>query len=286
MQDLILMGPGVTPDIVCDAADAAGAAEVRTRAGAVRFSGLSPMALRSLQKKFAEFDGIDAVAVPADLSVKAFKVLALDMDGTIIHNECIDDMAAACGRGEEVAAVTRAAMEGHLGFDESLRERVALLKDAPASIIEEALAGVRLQTGAARLIDFCRTHGLKTYIVSGGFTNLTQPLADRLGMDGAVSNELVVRDGRLTGEVTGPAGGRIINADGKRRTVEVLCALARVPLSAAVCAGDGANDKEMVAAAGLGVAYHAKPVLRDAAKASIRCAGLDGIALLFKEAWL
>lgn len=285
MMDLILMGPGVTPDLVCDCADAASAAEVRTQPGAVRLSGLSAMSLRNLQQQFAQREGIDAAAVPHDLSIRNFRVLALDMDGTIIQNECIDDMAAACGQGEAVSAVTKAAMEGHLSFDESLRERVALLKDAPVSVIDTALKGIRLQPGAARLIDFCRSHGVDCYVVSGGFTHLTRPLAERLGMQGAVSNELVIENGRLTGGVTGPAGGRIINADGKRRAVEVICALHGCPLSAAVCAGDGANDLEMIQAAGLGVAFRAKPRVRAAARWAVSAAGLDGIMLLFAEAW-
>lgn len=285
MTDLILMGAGVTPDLICDCADEAGAAEVRTKPGAVRFSGLSSMALRTLKRRYADNPDVDAITVPHDLSIRDFRVLALDMDGTLIQNECIDDMAAACGRGDEVAAVTKAAMEGHLGFDDSLRKRVGLLKDEPAHVVEAARRGMRLQPGAVRLINFCRDYGIDCYIVSGGFTDLTRPLAKTLGMQGAISNELVYDDDKLTGEVRGPAGGKIINADGKRRTVEVLCALHQCSLDRAICAGDGANDLEMISAAGVGVAYHAKPRVREAARYAVSASGLDGIMMLFKEAW-
>ena len=215
MTDLILMGAGVTPDLICDCADEVGAAEVRTKPGAVRFSGLSPMALRTLQRRYADNPDVDAITVPHDLSIRDFRVLALDMDGTLIQNECIDDMAAACGRGDE-AAVTKAAMEGHLGFDDSLRKRVGLLKDEPAHVVEAARRGMRLQPGAVRLINFCRDYGIDCYIVSGGFTDLTRPLAKTLGMQGAISNELVYADNKLTGEVQrrrqAPYGGSALCA--------------------------------------------------------------------------
>lgn len=285
MNDLILMGPGVTPDVLCDLADEFQIGEVRSRANGVRLCNLSPMTARSIARRYADDDTVDAVVVPANLSIKDYRVLCLDMDGTIIHNECIDDMAALAGVGDEVAAATRAAMEGHQTFAESLTNRVALLKDAPTTIISDALKGIRLQSGALALIDFCRSHGVKTYILSGGFTNFTKVVAEQLGMNGAFSNELGIDGNHLTGHVTGPAGGRILDADGKRRTLEILCALEGVSTKAAISAGDGANDLEMLGAAGIGVAFHAKPVVRAQAKYQVTAVGLDGLMLLFKEAW-
>lgn len=285
MNDLILMGPGVTPDVLCDLADEFQIGEVRSRVNGVRLYNLSPMTARSIARRYADDDTVDAVVVPAHLSIKDYRVLCLDMDGTIIHNECIDDMAALAGVGDEVAAATRAAMEGHQTFAESLTNRVALLKDAPTTIISDALKGIRLQSGAPALIDFCRLHGVKTYILSGGFTNFTKVVAEQLGMNGAFSNELGIDGNHLTGHVTGPAGGRILDADGKRRTLEILCALEGVSTKAAISAGDGANDLEMLGAAGIGVAFHAKPVVRAQAKYQVTTVGLDGLMLLFKEAW-
>ena len=285
MNDLILMGPGVTPDVLCDLADEFQIGEVRSRANGVRLCNLSPMTARSIAQRYADDDTLDAVVVPANLSIKDYRVLCLDMDGTIIHNECIDDMAALAGVGDEVAAATRAAMEGLQTFAESLTNRVALLKDAPTTIISDALKGIRLQSGAPALIDFCRLHGVKTYILSGGFTNFTKVVAEQLGMNGAFSNELDIDGDHLTGHVTGPAGGRILDADGKRRTLEILCALEGVSTKAAISAGDGANDLEMLGAAGIGVAFHAKPVVRAQAKYQVTAVGLDGLMLLFKEAW-
>lgn len=285
MNDLILMGPGVTPDVLCDLADEFQIGEVRSRVNGVRLYNLSPMTARSIARRYADDDTVDAVVVPAHLSIKDYRVLCLDMDGTIIHNECIDDMAALAGVGDEVAAATRAAMEGHQTFAESLTNRVALLKDAPTTIISDALKGIRLQSGAPALIDFCRLHGVKTYILSGGFTNFTKVVAEQLGMNGAFSNELGIDGNHLTGHVTGPAGGRILDADGKRRTLEILCALEGVSTKAAISAGDGANDLEMLGAAGIGVAFHAKPVVRAQAKYQVTAVGLDGLMLLFKEAW-
>ena len=285
MNDLILMGPGVTPDVLCDLADEFQIGEVRSRVNGVRLCNLSPMTARSIAQRYADDDTLDAVVVPANLSINDYRVLCLDMDGTIIHNECIDDMAALAGVGDEVAAATRAAMEGLQTFAESLTNRVALLKDAPTTIISDALKGIRLQSGAPALIDFCRLHGVKTYILSGGFTNFTKVVAEQLGMNGAFSNELGIDGNHLTGHVTGPAGGRILDADGKRRTLEILCALEGVSTKAAISAGDGANDLEMLGAAGIGVAFHAKPVVRAQAKYQVTTVGLDGLMLLFKEAW-
>ena len=247
------------------------------------------MTARSIARRLADDESIDVLEVKAGLSVWDFRVICLDMDGTVIQNECIDDMAALHGVGEEVSSVTRAAMEGgtKLTFAESLEKRVAFLRDAPVSVIDEALASVRLQPGAAHLIDFCNAHGIRSYVLSGGFTHFTHAIATRLGMTGDFSNMLGIdaERGVLTGTVTGPAGGRILDADGKRRTLEILCHQAGATLEQAIAAGDGANDLEMIGAAALGIAYHAKPVVRAQARLAVTASGLDAITLLFIEAW-
>ncbi len=332
MGVLLLMGPGLTPDTVADLSEKFEEGEIRLRPGAVRITGLSPMAERQLQRRFFGVPDIDVVWLPEDLSIRHVLCLTLDMDSTLIQNECIDDMAALCGKEDNVAAVTREAMEGKLSFDESLRARcdmdstliqneciddMAALcgkEDNVAAVTREAmegklsfdeslrarcavfageaadlplraLAGIRLTRGALRLIDFCRHWGLETYIVSGGFSTLAEPLARRLGMTGAIANVLVTDNDILTGDVTGPDGGPILNAEGKRRALEALCGRLGCDTQAAIAAGDGANDREMIAVAGVGVAFHAKPILRFSTPYTLDNAGLDGITLLFQEAW-
>lgn len=285
MGVLLLIGPGLTPDTVADLSEKFEEGEIRLRPGAVRITGLSPMAERQLQRRFFGVPDIDVVWLPEDLSIRHFRCLTLDMDSTLIQNECIDDMAALCGKEDNVAAVTREAMEGKLSFDESLRARCAVFAGEAADLPLRALAGVRLTRGALRLIDFCRHWGLETYIVSGGFSTLAEPLAQRLGMTGAIANVLVTDNDILTGDVTGPDGGPILNAEGKRRALEALCTRLGCDTQAAIAAGDGANDREMIAVAGVGVAFHAKPILRFSTPYTLDNAGLDGITLLFQEAW-
>lgn len=285
MGVLLLMGPGLTPDTVADLSEKFEEGEIRLRPGAVRITGLSPMAERQLQRRFFGVPDIDVVWLPEDLSIRHFRCLTLDMDSTLIQNECIDDMAALCGKEDNVAAVTREAMEGKLSFDESLRARCAVFAGEAADLPLRALAGIRLTRGALRLIDFCRHWGLETYIVSGGFSTLAEPLARRLGMTGAIANVLVTDNDILTGDVTGPDGGPILNAEGKRRALEALCGRLSCDTQAAIAAGDGANDREMIAVAGVGVAFHAKPILRFSTPYTLDNAGLDGITLLFQEAW-
>ncbi len=285
MNALILSGPGLTPTAVADLSESFEEGDIRIKHGAVRITGLSPMSERALMRKFWTKPDIDAVSVPEDLSIKSFKLLTIDMDSTLIQNECIDDLAALCGKGEEVAAVTKAAMEGKLSFAESLTQRCAVLAGAEADCLKEALKKVRLTRGAFRFIDFCHRHGLKTVILSGGFTAITKPVAASLGMTGAVSNELVVKDGKLTGEVTGPDGGPIQDGLGKANRLEALAADLGVSSSAAIAIGDGANDLEMIKRAGVGVAFHAKPMVKMQAPYAIDASGLDAVTLFFKESW-
>jgi phosphoserine phosphatase len=282
MKDLIVIGGSTA------ALEAArrSAGRVLEKNGAMRFLSLSDKEASDLCRELSADETLDVLPVSAGLSIASIRFMAFDMDGTLTENECIDEMAARFGRGEAVSAVTRAAMRGEItDFAETLKRRIALLKGEPAALVEEACRATRWQPGAEKLFAFCRAHGVETYIVSGGFPPFTGSALRHFGMTGAVGNEIVFENGALTGEVRGPGGGKILDADGKRRAVEVLCALKGCSLKDVLAAGDGANDAQMLAAAGIGVAYHAKAPAKAAANLAVNRAGLDAIALLFKEAW-
>ena len=152
-------------------------------------------------------------------------------------------------------------------------------------MLTKTIEGVRYNPGVEELFAFLRGHGIKTTIVSGGFRPIALHVAEHLGADGVLTNEVVIRDGVLTGEVTGPAGGEVLDAEGKRRALELFTAVAGDKLENAMATGDGANDLLMVRAAGFGVAYHAKAVLTEAADVAVRKGGLDTLAHLFEESW-
>lgn len=262
--------------------------EPRRRTGALRWDDLPDTPeTRTKLEAAAETLGADLFFFAEGLpSAAGLRRAYFDMDSTLIQNECIDDMAAFYGVGEEVAEITRLAMEGHLPFSENLRRRVRLLAGAPYDVVTKTIGGIRYTPGVEDLIGFLRRHGVECFIVSGGFREIALTVATHLGMTGVITNELVVDDGRLTGDVTGPAGGDILDADGKRRALEILTAAVGAKRSETLAAGDGANDLRMVGAAGLGVAFHAKPVLASAAKLAVRRGGLDAIVPVFEEAWL
>jgi len=230
--------------------------------------------------ELAERLGVDAEIVRPDMRLSDFRLAAFDMDSTLITIECVDEIADYVGRKAEVAAITEAAMRGEIAdYDESLRRRVALLAGLPEAMLERVWdERVRLSPGAERLVGTLGAAGLRTLLVSGGFTFFTERLKARLGMDFARSNLLEVADGRLTGRLLGP----IVNADGKRRIVEQTCAQLGCTPAQAIVVGDGANDLGMMAIAGLSVAFHAKPVVRDETTHAINHCGLDAILNLFE----
>jgi phosphoserine phosphatase len=231
--------------------------------------------------ELAETLGVDAEIVRPDMRLSDFRLAAFDMDSTLITIECVDEIADYIGRKAEVAAITEAAMRGDIAdYNESLRRRVALLAGLPESTLDRVWhERVRLSPGAERLIAGLRAAGLRTLLVSGGFTFFTERLKARLGMDVARSNLLEVADGRLTGRLLGP----IVNADGKRRIVEQTCAQFGCSPAQAIVVGDGANDLGMMSIAGLSVAYHAKPIVRDETTHAINHCGLDAILNLFED---
>lgn len=220
------------------------------RPGFIRLSGVSSKGFPTGLAAMAEESAVDVLLLPPDLSLRRFRVACFDMDSTLIESECIDEMAAFAGAGERISQITRRAMEGLIPFDESLRQRVAALAGSSAEIVTHAVERAVPTPGALDFVDFLTRHGLATYIITGGFEEIATHVARRFGMTGVVCNRLVLEDGRLTGGVRGPAGGKILDADGKRRALEVLAQVNGASLSETIAGGDGANDLQMIAAAG------------------------------------
>jgi len=206
-----------------------------------------------------------------------FKLLACDMDSTLISIECVDEIAAVVGRKAEVAAITEAAMQGRIAdYKESLRQRVALLEGVSVEQLEAVYAErLRINPGAQRLMDAAHAAGLQTLLVSGGFTFFSDRVKARLGIRFARSNVLEIAHGRLTGRMVDQVWGDICDGAEKRRALLELASLMGIEPRQAIAMGDGANDLPMMAAAGLSVAYHAKPKVREQAHVAIDQGGLD-----------
>ena len=213
----------------------------------------------------------------APLRLADFKLIAFDMDSTLINIECVDEIADAAGRKAEVAAITEAAMRGEIAdYKDSLRRRVALLRGVTLAHMHEVLTQrLRLNPGAAALVRACQAAGLKTLLVSGGFTFFTDAVQSMLGIDWTRSNVLELQDGVLTGRLVDQAWGDICDGEEKRRMLLQTCATMGIAPAQAIAMGDGANDLPMMAQAGLSVAYHAKPAVREKAMVAINSGGLD-----------
>ena len=211
------------------------------------------------------------------LKLAHFKLIAFDMDSTLINIECIDEIADAVGLKAEVAAITEATMRGEIAdFKTSLRRRVALLKGVSVQDMERVYKErLRLNPGANELVAACKKAGMKVLLVSGGFTFFANRLAERLGIDYAKSNELALDKGVLTGGLVNQSWGDICDGEEKRKTLLDTCALLGISPSQSIAVGDGANDLPMMGAAGLSVAYHAKPKVREQAMVAINEGGLD-----------
>ncbi|TDV36397.1 phosphoserine phosphatase [Paraburkholderia caballeronis] len=222
---------------------------------------------------------LDYAFVEPGRTLDQFGLVAMDMDSTLITIECIDEIADFCGLKSEVAAITEASMRGEIkDFNESLTRRVALLEGLDASALERVYEErLQLSPGATQMLAGAKAAGLKTLLVSGGFTFFTERLKARLGLDFTRANTLEIVDGKLTGRVS----GEIVNADVKARTLVETCAQLGIEPRRAIAMGDGSNDLKMMAQAGLSVAFRAKPVVREAASVAFNYVGLDGLLRLF-----
>lgn len=222
---------------------------------------------------WSERFGVDAANVPNGLRLADFRLLAIDMDSTLVTMETLDEIADMAGLKAEVAAITEAAMRGEIkDFSESLTRRMALLKGVGEDLIERVYQErLHLSPGAEILLAAAKAAGLKTMLVSGGFTHFTERLKGRLGFDYAFANQFDIANQRLTGRVLGP----IVDGAFKARAVQQCCQDIGCPPSQAIAIGDGANDLGMMSVAGLSVGYHAKPVVREKATWSVRKGGLD-----------
>ena len=211
------------------------------------------------------------------LSLRDFKLAAFDMDSTLISIECIDEIAAAAGRKAEVAAITEAAMRGEIAdYQDSLRRRLALLRGVSESALAEVLANrLRLNSGVETFVAACRAAGLKTLLVSGGFTYFSEPVRQRLQLDFARANVLEIVNGSLTGALVPQAWGEIVDGAEKCRTLLEVASLLGITPAQCIAVGDGANDLPMMETVGLSIAFHAKPAVRERAMLSITEGGLD-----------
>ncbi len=223
------------------------------------------------------------LAIPT-LKLADFKLIAFDMDSTLINIECVDEIADAAGRKAEVAAITEAAMRGEIAdYKDSLRRRVALLEGVSVASMDEVYRErLKLNPGAAELVHACKAVGLKTLLVSGGFTFFTDRIRDELGIDYTRSNVLETRGGKLTGKMIDQPWGDICDGDEKRKMLLETCARMGIKPLQAITMGDGANDLPMMGVAGLSVAYHAKPAVREQAMVAINSGGLDRLLELMR----
>lgn len=239
-------------------------------------SGADPDGLRAALAAEAAVQQVDVAVQRSGLHRRAKRLIVMDVDSTLIQGEVIELLAAHAGCAEEVEKITAAAMRGELDFEASLRERVALLAGLPESVFDRVREQVVLTPGARTLVRTLKRLDYRFAIVSGGFTQITDSLKAELGIDYAAANTLEVVDGKLTGRLV----GEIVDRPGKARALERFAAEAGVPISQTIAIGDGANDLDMIAKAGLGIAFNAKPVVREAADTAVNVPYLDSILYL------
>jgi phosphoserine phosphatase len=239
------------------------------KAADLQFEGDAALARAALE---AMIEGVDIIVQPT--SHRHRHLLVADMDSTMITVECIDELADYAGIKQQIAEITERAMRGELEFESALRERVALLEGLAEDVIEQCLRErVEITSGARELVASVRARGGHTILVSGGFTRFAEPVAATIGFDHVVANKLEIRDGRLTGRVQGD----IVGAAAKREALLAAAAERNLLPEHTIAIGDGANDIPMIEAAGLGVAYHAKPKTREAAGAAVLYGNLEAV---------
>jgi phosphoserine phosphatase len=231
--------------------------------------------IAALRRAVAESseDGPETAIVPAGLRAAPRKLLIMDVDSTLIQQEVIELLAAYAGKREEVAAVTEAAMRGELDFAQSLHARVRVLAGLPATVVDAVRAEVKLSEGAAELVAAFKAAGHVVGVVSGGFNQILQPIAEELGLDYWIANELEIVDGALTGKVL----GAVIDRAAKEKYLREWAAGEGIPMEHTIAVGDGANDLDMLGAAGIGVAFNAKPAVRAVADSAVNMPYLDAV---------
>ncbi|MEE2523074.1 phosphoserine phosphatase SerB [Pseudarthrobacter sp. J75] len=231
--------------------------------------------LQALREALSEpgLSGIDTALVPSELRSAGRKLLIMDVDSTLIQQEVIELLAAYAGKFDEVAAVTEAAMRGELDFTQSLHARVAVLAGLPVDVVDAVRAEVRLSLGAAELVKAFKAAGHVVAVVSGGFNQILQPIAEDLGLDYWQANELEIVDGVLTGKVLGD----VVDRAAKEKYLRQWTAAEHIDLAHTIAVGDGANDLDMLGAAGIGVAFNAKPAVRAVTPAAINFPYLDAV---------
>jgi phosphoserine phosphatase len=239
-------------------------------------AGESPAPLKEALLKLSMQSSFDIALQREGLFRRSKRLVVMDMDSTLIKIEVIDELARAHGVVEQVSAVTERAMAGEMDYDESLRQRLHLLEGLEVSVLKRLTAALPLTDGAEKLIRVLKRLGYRTAVISGGFSIAAEALKAQLGIDYAYSNTLEIKDGRLTGRVVGP----IVNGRRKAELLETLAQAEGVSLDQVIAVGDGANDLPMLQTAGLGIAFRAKPKLREAADTSISAGGLDSILYL------
>jgi phosphoserine phosphatase len=274
--NLVVQGPGLAETEAQALAELVRGNLEPIASGAFRIRGASPNAAVA---RWAEQREVDYAFIPEGRRFADLRLLAMDMDSTLITIECIDELGDFAGRKTEIAAITAQAMRGEIEYRESLRRRVAALKNldesALARIYEERL---RLTSGAETLIESCKKHGVQLLLVSGGFTFFTERLKARLGIDHTISNVLELKNGKLTGALL----GEIVDADAKAAKFRQVLHDLKATREQSVAIGDGANDLKMMKEAGLSVAFRAKPVVRAQATCALNWSGLDGVVNLFE----
>ena len=280
-MNLVLQGPQADPATLARLAQLANPQRTTdVGAHALRCEGVAFSADLKTRVDAAAFEaGVDATFIAAGRSLADVRLVAMDMDSTLITIECIDEIADMQGLKPQVSEITEAAMRGELDFSESLRRRVALLEGLDAGALQRVYdERLRISPGGEAMLHAVQAAGIKTLLVSGGFTFFTERLGARLGLDYTHANVLEIEDGKLTGRVV----GGIVDAEEKKRTVERVCAELGIAPSQAVVMGDGANDLKMMSIAGLSVAFRAKPVVRAQADVALNFSGLDGLLTILR----
>ena len=281
--DLVIQGGGVPTFLLDRCVAATGATSVRPLPPKVvrLHNAINGLAFDEEIKRLLANEKLDWAFVESDKQLTDYGLIAFDMDSTLITIECIDELADFAGKKASVASVTESAMRGEIDYRESLRRRLALLEGLDARVLAQVYAErVQLSPGAGALLEAAQKAGLRTAILSGGFTYFTERLRIELGFDFATSNELEISGGKLTGRVIGD----IVDGAAKAHHLSRLRDELGLKQEQVIAIGDGANDLLMMAEAGLSVAFHAKPATRSKADVALNFSGLDGVLNLFESA--